>query len=608
MNRDNDKGKVLIKRSLILGLGQFLLFIVIIARLYYLQVYQADKYKTLADENRVSTRLLVPPRGIIYDRHQELLASNRQNFQALMVAEQTTNVEETLEAFKKIMPLSEAEEEKVKKDLKKNRSFVPVRIKDNLSWEEVAKIQLNAPDLPGIIIDEGLTRNYPYGEKMAHIIGYVSSVSEKDLKDADPLLEVPGFKIGKAGIEKLFEKKLRGKGGNLKLEVNAYGRIMKEIEKVEGIPGDKIELSIDARLQSKAYDLFGEESGAAILLNVNSGEILAFVSTPAYDPNMLSRGVTTSEWKELNQNERHPLINKALSGLYSPGSTFKMITALAALEAGTINGQTRSFCAGKMLLGNHTFHCWKKFGHGYIDVVQALMHSCDIFFYETAQKTGINKIAEMARNFGLGQKIGVGLENEKDGLIPDTDWKMRRFGEAWQQGENLISGIGQGYILTTPIQLATMAARIANGGYAVKPTFQKAVPGEKLDYRKLHLSAENLQLVRQGMCDVVNVPGGTAYRSHFDFNGQKMCGKTGSAQVRRITMKERESGVIKQQDLPWKYRDHALFVAFAPEDNPKYAVGVVVEHGGSGSGVAAPIGSKLLLEALKLDASDKPVD
>ena len=276
MNRDNDKGKVLINRSLILGAVELFLLLCLIARLYYLQVYQADKYKTLADENRISTRLLVPPRGVIYDRNGEMLATNRQNFQVMIVAEQTTNVQKTLDALKEIMPLTEAEEERVKKDLKKNRSFVPIKIKDNLSWEEVSKIQLNAPDLPGIIIDEGLSRYYPYGEKTAHVIGYVSSVSYTDVKD-DPLLEVPGFKIGKAGIEKLYEKKLRGRGGNLKLEVNAFGRVMKEIERVDGVPGEGIDLSIDVRLQTKAYDLFGEESGAAILLDVNSGEILAFV-------------------------------------------------------------------------------------------------------------------------------------------------------------------------------------------------------------------------------------------------------------------------------------------------------------------------------------------
>ena len=607
MNRDNDKGKVLIGRSLILAAGQIFLLLIIIARLYYLQVYQADKYKTLSDENRISTRLLVPPRGVIYDRHGEMLATNRQNFQAMIVAEQTTNVQETLDAFKKIMPLSEAEEDRIKKDLKKNRSFVPIKIKDNLDWEEVSKIQLNAPDLPGIIIDEGLSRYYPLGEKTAHVIGYVSSVSEQDIrKEDDPLLEVPGFKIGKAGIEKLHEKKLRGKGGNLKLEVNAYGRVMKEIERVDGVPGNRLDLSIDARLQTKAYDLFGEEAGAAVLIDVYSGEILAFVSTPAYDPNLITQGVSAKEWAELNQNEYKPLMNKVLSGQYSPGSTFKMVVALAALESGAITPQTRSFCAGKMFLGNHAFHCWKKEGHGYLDVVQALQHSCDIFFYETAQKVGINKIAEMAKRFGLGQKINIGLENEKEGLIPDTEWKRKRFGEPWQLGESLISGIGQGYILTTPIQLVTMTARIANGGYNIVPTFEKR--SEKPKLQRMNISANNIALVKEGMFEVVNVPGGTALGARFDFNGLKMAGKTGTTQVRRITMKERQSGIVRQEDLPWKYRNHALFVGYAPHDNPRYAVAVLVEHGRSGSAVAAPIGGKLLLEALKLDASPKPVE
>ncbi|MBE6444640.1 MAG: penicillin-binding protein 2 [Alphaproteobacteria bacterium] len=601
MNRDNDKGKVLINRSLILGGIQILSLLVIIVRLYYLQVYQADKYQTLADENRISTRLLIPPRGGVYDRNGEMLATNRQNFQVMMVAEQTTNVQATLDAFKKIMPLSEAEEEKIKKDLKRNRSFVPVKIKDNLTWEEVAKIQLNAPDLPGIIIDEGLSRFYPYGEKTAHVIGYVSSVSDKEVKD-DPLLEVPGFKVGKSGIEKLYEKNLRGKGGNLKLEVNAFGRIMKEIERIDGISGERVDLSIDARLQEKAYELFGEESGAAILLDVNSGEILTFVSVPSFDPNILTQGVSVKDWQELNENEKKPLMNKGVSGQYSPGSTFKMVVALAALESGVINSQSRSFCAGKMFLGDHAFHCWKNEGHGYVDVIEALKHSCDIFFYETAQKLGINKIEEMAKRFGLGDKINIGLENEKSGLIPNTDWKMRRFGESWQQGESLISGIGQGYILTTPIQLATMTARIANGGYKVDPTLKKLTEDQKQKIEKLNIDPYSISLVKQGMFDVVNAEGGTAFGSRFNFNGLKMAGKTGTTQVRRITMKERQSGIVKQEDLPWKYRNHALFVGYAPHDNPKYAVAILVEHGGGGSSAAAPIGGKLLYEALKLDA------
>lgn len=606
MNRDNDKGKVLIRRSLIMALIKFLLLMVIIARLYYLQVYQADRYKTLADENRISTRLLVPPRGIIFDRNGVTIASNQQNFQALIVAEQAPNVQETLDAFKKIMPLSEAEEERIKKDLKRNRSFVPIKIRDNLSWEEVSRIQLNAPDLPGIVIDEGLTRYYPFGAGMAHILGYVSSVSDKDVKD-DPLLEVPGFKIGKSGIEKYLEKALRGESGNLKLKVNAYGRIMKEIERVDGIPGKDVQLTIDSRLQQKAFELFGEESGAAVLLDVHTGEILAFVSAPSFDPNMMTQGLSTEDWNALLHNERNPLTDKAISGQYSPGSTFKMIVALAALEAGVIKPETRTYCAGKMFLGNHAFHCWKKEGHGHLNVVEALQHSCDIFFYETAQKLGIEKIADMARRFGLGSKINIGLENEKAGLIPDKEWKLRRFGEPWQQGESLISGIGQGYILTTPLQLATMTARLVNGGYEIKPTFLKVSDGEKSKIKKIDVSPANLELIKEGMYAVVNKPGGTAWRSQFDYHGQRMGGKTGTTQVRRITMKERREGIKKESELPWRLRNHALFVGYAPHDNPKYAVAVLVEHGGGGSSVAAPLAGKILREAIMLDPTREEV-
>lgn len=606
MNRDNDKGKVLIRRSLIMALIKFLLLMVIIARLYYLQVYQADRYKTLADENRISTRLLVPPRGIIFDRNGVTIASNQQNFQALIVAEQAPNVQETLDAFKKIMPLSEAEEERIKKDLKRNRSFVPIKIRDNLSWEEVSRIQLNAPDLPGIVIDEGLTRYYPFGAGMAHILGYVSSVSDKDVKD-DPLLEVPGFKIGKSGIEKYLEKALRGESGNLKLEVNAYGRIMKEIERVDGIPGKDVQLTIDSRLQQKAFELFGEESGAAVLLDVHTGEILAFVSAPSFDPNMMTQGLSTEDWNALLHNERNPLTDKAISGQYSPGSTFKMIVALAALEAGVIKPETRTYCAGKMFLGNHAFHCWKKEGHGHLNVVEALQHSCDIFFYETAQKLGIEKIADMARRFGLGSKINISLENEKAGLIPDKEWKLRRFGEPWQQGESLISGIGQGYILTTPLQLATMTARLVNGGYEIKPTFLKVSDGEKSKIKKIDVSPANLELIKEGMYAVVNKPGGTAWRSQFDYHGQRMGGKTGTTQVRRITMKERREGIKKESELPWRLRNHALFVGYAPHDNPKYAVAVLVEHGGGGSSVAAPLAGKILREAVMLDPTREEV-
>ncbi len=605
MNRDNDKGKILIGRTLIWGGVQFLMLLLIIVRLFYLQVYQADKFSTMADDNRISTRLLIPPRGEIVDRNGKILAGNRQNFQAMIVAEQTASIEDTLAKVKKILPISEDEEERIREDLKKYRRFVPIKVKDRLNWEETSRILLAASDIPGIVIDDGLSRYYPYGERTAHLLGYVASVSEKDLKrDNDPLLEVPGFKIGKDGIEKQFEKELRGIGGNLKLEVNALGRVMKEIERVDGVPGERLQLTIDARLQEKAYELYGGESGAAVLIDVESGEVLAFVSTPSYNSNDFVNGVSSKIYDALLANERSPLLNKAVAGLYSPGSTFKMVVALAALEDGIITKDSKVHCSGRMQLGNHFFHCWKKYGHGPLNVVEALQHSCDIFFYDIAQRLGIEKIAAMSRRFGLGLPTGIELGGEKSGLIPDKKWRMERFGEAWQTGETLIAGIGQGYIMTTPLQLAVMTARIANGGLEIKPTFIKSDEKSRKKVRNMRLSKKHIEWVKEGMCAVVNRSGGTAFASRFNFDGQEMCGKTGTTQVRRITMKERQSGIVKQDDLPWKYRNHALFVGYAPHNKPKYAVSVLVEHGGGGSSAAAPIGAKLLYEALKINKED----
>lgn len=606
MNRDNSKGKVLIFRTLVWGGIQFVLLLVIVARLYFLQVYEADKYRTLSDENRISARILVPPRGVIYDRGGVPIANNKQNFQAMLVAEQASNVNETLEKFKKLMPLSEKEEARIFRDLKRYRRFVPIKLKEGLSWEDVSRILLVAPEMPGVIVDDGLSRDYPFGKQMAHVLGYVAAVSENDLKtDGDPLLETPGFKIGRIGLEKKYESKLRGKGGNLKLEVNAVGRIMKEIEREDGTPGEKLELTLDSRLQQKAYDLFGEESGAAVLMDVNSGEILTFISMPSYDSNDFVQGVSQELYDSLLYNEKQPLINKAIAGRYSPGSTFKMIVALAALESGTITKDTKVSCYGKMNFGNHLFHCWKKGGHGALNVVEALQHSCDIFFYEVAQKVGIERIAAMARRFGLGSPTALNFDDEKAGIIPDKAWKLANLKSPWQGGETLIAGIGQGYILTTPLQLAVMTARIANGGIMVEPSLTP-VSAEKIKkYKKMGINPAYMALVKEGMCSVVNRPGGTALMSRFDYNGQKMCGKTGTTQVKRISLQERQTGIIKQEDLPWKYRNHALFVGYAPQDKPRYAVAVLVEHGGGGSSVAAPIASALLKEALILEGEKK---
>lgn len=601
INRDNDKGKVLTRRTIAIMFLNMIVMVTLIFRLYYLQIYQADKYSFLADKNRISNRILTPRRGKIFDRNNIAIAINQQNFMAMIVAEQTPNIDNTLENFSKITVLTEDDIARIKKDLRRNRSFIPIRVKDNLSWDEVAKVQLNSEKIPGIFIDEGLNRHYPLGPDTAHLLSYVRYATVEDLRnDDDPLLSIPEFRIGVDGIEKLYEKKLRGKAGNLKQEVNAFGRIMQEIKRVEGAPGDDIMLSIDSRLQQKASEAFGDKSGAVTMLNIHTGEVLVFSSFPNFDPNILVKGMDNKEWRELERNEKAPLINKNISGRYPPGSTFKMMTALSALENKVVNKDNSSLCTGKMNLGNHTFHCWKKHGHGYVDIVEAIKHSCDIFFYEVSLKLGINNIHDTAKMFGLGEKTEIGFNGEKSGIIPSRQWKLDNFKEPWQHGESLISGIGQGYVLVTPIQLAVMTAGLTNGGYKITPTFVKSETGEKDISKKINVKEANLELIKKGMFKSVNELGGNAFLHRFDYKGHKMGGKTGTAQVRRITMKERSSGIIKQEDLPWKFRDHGLFIGYAPHDNPKYAVAVVVEHGG-GASSAVPIASKLLLEALKLE-------
>ena len=600
MNRNIEKKRILGSRVSIIILVNILMFVVLLCRLYYLQVFEAGKYKTMSDENRISTRFLLSPRGAIYDRNGEIIAKNEQDFQAMLIAEQAPDIQGVVDKFSEIIELSDEDKEKIEQSINKRYRFIPVRLKNNLSWQEVSKLMLHSSDLAGLEISEGLSRKYPYGNIYAHVLGYVGPVSESE-KNGNPLYMVPGFKLGKSGLEKYFDERLRGISGTIKLEVNAFGRVMNEIERDAGVQGENITTTLDSRLQKVAYEAFGDNSGAAVVLNVNTGEILALVSTPSFDPNLFTNGISYKNWNELLNNERTPLINKAVSGQYSPGSTFKIVVALAALEAGVITPSTRIYCNGGMEIGNTRFHCWKHSGHGSLNVVEALKYSCDIFFYEVAMRVGIDKIKEMAVKLGMSEALNVGLDNEKGGLIPSTDWKYAKYGTSWTKGDSANSGIGQGYVLVTPIQLATMLARVVNGGYEVKPTFIKPTGKDLANIRRLDISTRNIEIVKQGMYEVVNTRGGTASRAKINVNGAKMGGKTGTTQVRRISMKERAGGVISDSRLPWNLRNHALFVGFAPVDNPKYAVAVVVEHGSSGSGVAAPIAGKILKEALILD-------
>ncbi len=608
MHRDSDRHKLFNRRTAMLAGGQLMLLGALTGRLYYLQVVESDKYATLADENRINFRLLPPPRGRITDRNGLPIADNQQNYRLLLISENTLSVEGTLRALERIIPLGESEKRRIIRDVKRNKSFVPVTVRENLEWPEVSQIEVNTPDLPGVLIDVGESRDYPYGEEFAHVLGYVAAVSHDETTD-DPLLDLPGFRIGKAGIEKVHDLALRGSGGNSQVEVNAFGRVIRELSRQEGLPGAEVQLTLDAGLQHFAATRIAGESATVVVMDVRNGEVLALTSSPSFDPNLFNQGLSTAEWNDLVNNPRSPLINKSIQGQYAPGSTFKMVVALAALERGVITPDTQFFCNGKMTLGDAEFHCWKKSGHGIMDCLNAITQSCDVYFYQVALRIGIERIAAMAKRMGLGEPLGIDLPGERGGLIPTPEWKKSAIGSSWQKGETVILGIGQGYILTTPLQLATMTARLANGGVVVKPhlTPQVVEPGSveaqftPQPAESIGLSPAHLTLVRKAMSQVVNDPYGTAFRARIIKEDEAMGGKTGTVQVRRISKAEREQGVRKNEDMEWEERDHALFVGYAPVDNPRFSVAVVVEHGGSGSSAAAPIARDVLQEVQRLD-------
>ncbi len=600
MHWDNERHKNFSRRAAMLAGGKALLISALVGRMYFLQVIESKRYKTLADENRVNFRLLAPLRGRIVDRFGVPIADNQQNYRVLLIPEQTENIEKTLLRLGSLIPITKSEKRYIMREISRKRSFVPVTLRENLSWEDVARIEVNSPDLPGIMIDVGQSRFYPYAIDTAHILGYVAAVSEGEAT-GDPLLELPGFRIGKSGIEKVYDKVLRGTSGSLQVEVNAYGRVIRELERNEGQPGTRLHLTIDTQLQKMASEKLRGESGSVVVMDIHSGDVLAMVSTPGFDPNAFNKGLSTTEWNDLISNERSPLINKSIGGHYAPGSTFKMVVALAALEKGVISSESEIYCSGDTKLGNATFHCWKKGGHGTTDLKKGISQSCDVYFYEIAKRTGIERIAEMAKKLGFGARLGLDLPGEKPGLIPSNEWKKIVIGAPWQQGETLLAGIGQGYVLTTPLQLVVMIARLVNGGVAVTPHLTRDVismdsiaPRDRKRNKDIGLIPAHLTLVRDAMNSVVNVPSGTAFSSRIKKPEFRMGGKTGTAQVRRISMQERETRVLKNKELPWKERDHALFVGFAPINSPRYAISVVVEHGGGGSKVAAPIARDVL--------------
>ena len=580
-----------------------MLFSALVGRLYYLQAIESDRYTMLAEDNRISLRLLPPPRGRIVDRHGVPVALNQLNYRAGLVSELTPDLDATLSSLENVLLISERERRRILREIRRKRRFVPVTIKENLDWDDVARIEVNAPSLPGVSIEVGQSRYYPFAEAAGHVLGYVAAVSEEE-QGGDPLLELPGFRIGKNGIEKMYDLALRGKAGTSYIEMDALGRVIRELERDEEQSGQELVLTIDSGLQEFIIRRLEGLSASVVVMDALNGEVLALVSTPGFDPNAFDKGLSEETWRDLVSNTRSPLINKSISGQYAPGSTFKMMVALAALEGGIITPERRFFCEGYVELGDSRFHCWKEKGHGFVNMVSALQQSCDVYFYEVARRTGIDRISEMARRFGLGTKLGIDLPSERDGLIPTRDWKLAVIESSWQLGETLLAGIGQGYVLSTPLQLAVMMARLVNGGVAVKPhvthdlvdeesTLQRPTPV----FSDIGVSSASLAIVKKGMDAVTNTPMGTAFRARITEREKEMGGKTGTAQVRRISKWERESGVLKNRQRPWEEMDHALFVGYAPYQNPRFVVSVVVEHGGGGSKVAAPVGRDVLLEA-----------
>ena len=611
MHRDGDRYKSFSRRTVFLIGSKLALLGSLIGRMYYLQIVEANKYRTLSDENRINLKLLAPPRGRIVDRFGHPMAVNQQNYRVMLIPENTEDVSRSLSLLARIINLNGHERQKVLREVKRRRRFLPVIIRENLLWEDVARIEVNAPELPGIIIDVGESRFYPDGVHSVSVLGYVASVSEKDLT-GDPVLELPGFRIGKAGMEKVLDLELRGKSGTSQVEVNAFGREIRELRRLEGSRGAEIYLTIDMELQKFVAKRLGEEAAAAVVLDVHTGEVLSLISTPSFDPNAFNRGLTQTEWKALTSDPRTPLNNRSIAGQYSPGSTFKMVVALAALEKGIVTPKTRFLCSGKMELGDATFHCWKEKGHGAVNLLRAITQSCDIYFYEIAKRTGINRISAMAKRLGMGEILGIELAGERRGLMPTRAWKRKAKGVSWQQGETLLAGIGQGFLLTTPLQLAIMAARLVNGGKAVTPHLtnsdlpfnsRQTANKDKPQFKDIGLHPPHLDLMRRAMAAVTNSPYGTAYRARISEPGFEMGGKTGTVQVRRISKAERELGVKKNKELEWHERDHALFVGYAPVQAPRYSVSVVVEHGGGGSSTAAPIARDILLKVQRRDPS-----
>jgi penicillin-binding protein 2 len=587
------------RRTLLLGAGMATIGTVLLGRLAYLGIFKSPEFQSLAEGNRVRLHMLLPHRGLIYDRNKKIMADNKQSFRLVIFPEDCNDIKQNIKRVSALLQISPEDQSALLQTIKSKPRFIPSTLMENLTWKDVCQLEVHMLDLPGCSIEQISVRSYPDALSTAHVIGYVQVPSAEDCEE-NHLFRLNDFKIGKTGIEKIYDVRLRGIAGYKQVEVNARNRMVRELAVSQSMSGEHLQLCIDQGLQSYIAEQLTEyESAGAVVLDVNTGEVLALHSHPSFDSNLFTHGIKKKDWKELVNNPYRPLHNKVIQGIYPPGSIFKSIVALAALEAGVIKADHTTVCDGHIEISGHRFHCWKKEGHGHLELVHALRQSCDVYFFEIAQKVGIEKIAAMAKRFGFGSVTGIELPGEKSGLVPTKSWKMIVKGEKWRIGDTINAGIGQGALLATPLQLAIATAQL------VHPKQKKIAPnlvkGNNYSEQEfLDINPAHLALVKQGLDDTVNSPQGLAYGSRIFTPGREMGGKTSTAQVRRISMEERARGVLANEQRPWEHRDHAMFAGYAPIHAPRFAVAVIIEHGGGGGKVAAPLGRDILIKAQEL--------
>ena len=600
-----NKSKLISRRMFILTSLKIAVFISIICRLFYLQISENIKWRSLSDKNRLREWKTIPQRGVIKDFFGSNIAKNTRVFQLHMIPEDVPNMEELFFKLSRMIDFNDQIKRNLIKRLKKRKPWEPIIVSDNLSWAEFSRLKLFLHETNGIKPVVSLAREYLDNSSASHIIGYVSDMSVKDLENSEFLREIntPGLQTGKNGLEKFLNNKMIGKPGVQRFEVNAYGKRIKELKYEQGIPGTNYTTTLDLEVQKLGSEILKDKSGSLCVMDIYSGDVIAMVSSPTFDANKFVHGISSKDWQDLINDEKKPLINKSLSGVYPPGSTIKPIVALSALENDAVSPKTTVECRGSIELYGHKYHCWKEKGHGFVRLREAIKQSCDIYFYEAARRLGVDRLAVTSNKFGLGSKVFGNLDEERNGLVPTTKWKLNTLGRGWVLGETLLAGIGQGYFQTTPMQICLMTAQIANGGYKIKPRLiieqdkQSAFEFRNDKFTKLYDNQENVKFVQDALFGATNEPMGTSYRSRHVKSKYIFAGKTGTSQIRRITKEERELK-LKQTDLPYKRRDHALFTAFAPYNNPRYALSIVIEHGGTGSSAAAPIAKKIIKKVL----------